>query len=125
MSQDGLQFHFIISVAPETVKREKEKARALRKTQWWQRQVSKGVCHYCETSCPPRELTMDHLVPLIRGGRSSRGNVVAACKTCNNKKKYLLPIEWEEYLQSLSAPAAGDAAATPAPQRREDGHGRV
>jgi 5-methylcytosine-specific restriction endonuclease McrA len=44
---------------------------------------------------------MDHLVPLIRGGTSSKGNVVPACKSCNNKKKHLLPIEWEEYLEHL------------------------
>jgi 5-methylcytosine-specific restriction endonuclease McrA len=33
---------------------------------------------------------MDHIVPLIRGGKTTRGNVVPACKECNNKKKYLL-----------------------------------
>jgi 5-methylcytosine-specific restriction endonuclease McrA len=45
---------------------------------------------------------MDHIVPLIRGGRSRRGNVVPACKDCNNKKKSLLPVEWEEYLRHLA-----------------------
>jgi 5-methylcytosine-specific restriction endonuclease McrA len=45
---------------------------------------------------------MDHVVPLIRGGRSSRGNVVPACKECNNKKKSLLPVEWGEYLHRLA-----------------------
>lgn len=49
----------------------------------------------------PKELTMEHLVPIIRGGKSTKANVVPACKECNNKKKYLLPIEWEEYLKSL------------------------
>ncbi len=38
---------------------------------------------------------MDHLVPLVRGGKSSKGNLVPACKDCNNKKKYALPWEWE------------------------------
>lgn len=42
---------------------------------------------------------MDHVVPLIRGGKSVKSNMVTACKDCNNKKKHLLPIEWEEYLQ--------------------------
>jgi 5-methylcytosine-specific restriction endonuclease McrA len=45
---------------------------------------------------------MDHIVPLSRGGKSRKGNIVPACKECNNRKKYLLPIEWEEYLQLLS-----------------------
>lgn len=44
---------------------------------------------------------MDHLVPVVRGGRSVQSNVVPACKECNSKKKYLLPMEWEEYLHSL------------------------
>jgi len=49
---------------------------------------------------------MDHLVPLIRGGRSVRGNTVPACKECNNKKKYLLPIEWDCYLRYAAEDAA-------------------
>ncbi|MHB8846589.1 MAG: hypothetical protein ACYC7L_17790 [Nitrospirota bacterium] len=36
-----------------------------------------------------------------RGGRSVAGNVVPASKDCNSKKKYLLPMEWEEYLATL------------------------
>jgi 5-methylcytosine-specific restriction protein A len=44
------------------------------------------------------ELTMDHIVPIARGGRSTKGNVVPACKSCNTKKKQLLPMEWEDYL---------------------------
>jgi 5-methylcytosine-specific restriction endonuclease McrA len=45
---------------------------------------------------------MDHVVPLVRGGKSKKGNLVAACKECNNKKKYLLPLEWEGYLEDLA-----------------------
>ena len=36
---------------------------------------------------------MDHVVPVARGGRSTRGNVVPACKPCNNEKKLLTPAE--------------------------------
>ncbi len=42
---------------------------------------------------------MDHVVPLVRGGRSTKGNVVPCCKDCNSKKKYLLPVEWVDYLK--------------------------
>lgn len=93
--------HFISEVSADELKREKEKARELRKSQWWKNRVSRGVCHYCGGTFPPPELTMDHIVPLIRGGRSSRGNVAPACKECNNRKKHLLPIEWDEYLESV------------------------
>ena len=65
----------------------------------WKNRLAKGLCHYCGKTFPADELTMDHLVPIIRGGKSSRGNVVPACKECNNQKKYLLPLEWEEYLR--------------------------
>ena len=93
--------YFIVDVPEEQVRREREKARELRRSQWWKNRIARGVCHYCGGTFPPAELTMDHLVPLARGGRSSRGNVVAACKECNNRKRYLLPVEWEEYLVKL------------------------
>jgi 5-methylcytosine-specific restriction enzyme A len=47
-------------------------------------------------------LTMDHIVPLGRGGTSVRGNVVPSCKDCNTRKKSLLPVEWQEYLDRLA-----------------------
>ena len=90
-----------IVISEEYIRREKEKARRLRQTAWWMRKIQKGVCHYCQSEVGRERLTMDHVVPLSRGGKSSKGNIVPACKTCNNKKKYLLPIEWDEYLQSL------------------------
>jgi 5-methylcytosine-specific restriction endonuclease McrA len=93
--------HFIIEVSDQEIRREKERARELRKTRWWKNIVAQGVCHYCGASFHPDELTMDHLVPIVRGGKSTRGNVVPACRECNSKKKYLLPIEWEEFLESM------------------------
>jgi 5-methylcytosine-specific restriction endonuclease McrA len=36
---------------------------------------------------------MDHIVPISRGGKSSKRNVVACCKECNYKKKYLTPAD--------------------------------
>ncbi len=83
------------------VKREKAKARELRDSQWWKNQLGRGECHYCRRHVPPAELTMDHVVPIIRGGRTTRGNVVPCCKSCNNEKRHLLPLEWHEYLQRL------------------------
>lgn len=89
---------FTIEVTEQEIRKEKEKARELRHSRWWQNKIAEGICHYCGQSFPPAELTMDHLVPIIRGGKSTRGNVVPACKECNNRKKYMLPIEWENYI---------------------------
>ena len=79
------------------IKRERVRARYLRGTRWWRQRCAQGRCYYCGSSVGPSNLTMDHVVPLIRGGRSVKGNLVPACKECNNRKKYLLPMEWEEY----------------------------
>ncbi len=75
-------------------KRERERARELRRSSWWNQQLQKGVCHYCHNSFQPDELTMDHVLPVVRGGKSTHGNCVPSCKTCNNEKKYLTPAEW-------------------------------
>ena len=94
---------FIVSVTEVEIKREREKARNLRKTWWWKQQLSRGICYYCGHRFAPDELTMDHIIPIIRGGRSTKNNLAAACKDCNNKKKHMLPMEWEEYLTNLTS----------------------
>jgi 5-methylcytosine-specific restriction endonuclease McrA len=96
---------FISYVTEEERRKEKEKAQKLRKSQWWKRKCAGGICYFCGQKIPPKDLTMEHVVPVIRGGKSSRGNLVPACKECNNKKKYLLPLEWEEYLDRLNKDA--------------------
>lgn len=78
---------------PKHAARERAKARELRQSNWWKEQLAKGICYYCHQKFPPEELSMDHIVPVARGGCSTRGNVVPACKECNNKKKYLTPVE--------------------------------
>lgn len=101
METGDREIGFIVSVSPEELRKEKEKATDLRKSQWWKRQLARGACHYCRRRIPPGELTMDHIVPLIRGGKSTRGNAVPACKDCNSRKRYLLPIEWDQYVRSV------------------------
>ncbi len=83
------------------VRTQRAKARDFRKSRWWQQKTSSGKCHYCEKKTAYKHLTMDHLVPLSRGGRSTKDNLVPCCKSCNSKKKSMLPLEWEEYLNSL------------------------
>ena len=93
--------HFSSTVTEQEIKKEKQKARDLRKSQWWHRKCAEGKCYYCAAEIPPKELTMDHIVPIIRGGKSAKNNLVPACKDCNNKKKHSLPLEWKEYLERL------------------------
>jgi 5-methylcytosine-specific restriction protein A len=67
-------------------KREKNKARELRESQWWKQTRGKGMCYHCEQRFHPSELTMDHLIPIARGGKSDKKNCVPSCKDCNTKK---------------------------------------
>jgi 5-methylcytosine-specific restriction enzyme A len=84
---------FLVTVSEEEVRRERRKARELRASEWWKRKRAAGICHHCGGNFSPANLTMDHLVPIIRGGKSSKGNLVPSCKQCNTKRKHRLPFE--------------------------------
>ncbi len=103
---------------PRHVARERARARELRSSPWWKALLRAGKCHYCGQSFPPEELTMDHIVPVARGGRSVRGNVVPACRACNASKKALTPAE--QILAALNLPPPDDIepdAVPPPPDR--------
>lgn len=84
---------YFVKASDSHCRKEKEKARQLRRSQWWRQQLGKGVCYYCEQTFPKEELTMDHVLPIIRGGKTNKKNVVVCCKVCNNEKKYYTPAE--------------------------------
>lgn len=54
----------------------------------WKRQ--RRSCSYC----PAPADTIDHVVPLLRGGDNREGNLTPCCRRCNASKCYLLLIEW-------------------------------
>jgi Restriction endonuclease len=43
-------------------------------------------CQYCGRKFPSSELSLDHVIPISRGGKSTWDNVVCACLPCNVKK---------------------------------------
>jgi 5-methylcytosine-specific restriction endonuclease McrA len=53
----------------------------------------RNTCQFCSRVFPAGELTLDHVVPRSRGGRSSWENLVASCYTCNNNKGDRTPEE--------------------------------
>jgi 5-methylcytosine-specific restriction endonuclease McrA len=59
----------------------------------WQRICESfgNVCAYC---CRTTTLTIDHVVPISRGGLDEPSNVVPACKSCNSSKGARLLSEW-------------------------------
>lgn len=95
-------YRWLDGISDDIIRRERSKARELRKTRWWQKKTASGTCYYCGVQFAHRDLTMDHLIPLSRGGRSTKDNLVPCCKSCNSKKKTMLPVEWEEYINQKS-----------------------
>lgn len=51
------------------------------------------TCQYCGSTPLVRELTIDHVLPRSRGGRTVWENVVAACRGCNGRKGAYTPLE--------------------------------
>ena len=44
------------------------------------------ACQYCGARKSARDLTIEHVIPQSRGGKTEWTNVVTACRPCNNKK---------------------------------------
>jgi 5-methylcytosine-specific restriction endonuclease McrA len=51
-------------------------------------------CVYCGHALAPELATLDHVIPLSRGGSHLPGNLVSACQPCNQMKGALLPTEF-------------------------------
>jgi len=51
----------------------------------------KTDCVYCGKDCKP---TLDHFIPISRGGAECLSNFVPACKSCNSSKNASDPKEW-------------------------------
>ena len=60
----------------------------------WRRTLRRfnHACAYCGRK--NIQLTVEHVVPISRGGMNTIGNVVPACSNCNNTKNNLTVMEW-------------------------------
>lgn len=56
------------------------------------------TCQYCGATPVRQELTLDHVLPRSRGGKSTWENVVTACKKCNGRKGSRVPAEANMHL---------------------------
>jgi 5-methylcytosine-specific restriction protein A len=103
--------YFFAPASQEHQKREKAKARELRQSQWWRQEVGKGICYHCGEKFRTSELTMDHLIPIARGGKSNKKNCVPSCKECNTKKGYKTRAELalDELNSAPSTPEENDS----------------
>lgn len=58
--------------------------------------VKKG-CYFCGCPLTPSNRTIDHLIPLARGGRNIRTNRVWCCSKCNKEKMDMTEKEYSVY----------------------------
>ena len=45
-----------------------------------------GKCQYCSVKLDKNNFTFDHVIPASQGGKTNWKNIVACCKTCNQRK---------------------------------------
>lgn len=57
-----------------------------------------GKCAICGKSVTLKEMTIDHITPISRGGDGSFSNMQCTCDSCNLMKHYLTQ---EEFLKKL------------------------
>lgn len=71
----------------------------------------KGRCYFCGRTLSLRTMTIDHLVPIVRGGSQDIDNMCIACGPCNTAKgKQMI----EEYRRACGVGQfPGERAARP------------
>lgn len=76
---------------------------------WWE-VVESGPCPYC--GCP-YPTTVDHDIPVSRGGTSDRANLVPCCWPCNHRKgartgaEVLAMSRWPQWTPATPLPDFG------------------
>ncbi len=60
-----------------------------------------GTCYLCGCKPAGRDLTLDHVIPLVRGGSHTADNLRVACRSCNSSKRtrLLSEIDITRYLR--------------------------
>lgn len=61
-------------------------------------------CQYCHRTFPEKDLTLDHVIPVSKGGKKTWANIVTACLRCNQKKGNCTPEQANLHL--LKRPSA-------------------
>ncbi|NCB03209.1 MAG: HNH endonuclease [Spirochaetia bacterium] len=60
-------------------------------------------CKYCGTILDHNNISLDHIVPLARGGNSSEANVQFICNICNRQKDKMLEQEFKQLKELINS----------------------
>lgn len=61
-----------------------------------------GLCFYCETNMmliKGNQITLDHIIPRVKGGGNNKDNKCMSCYTCNQLKSSYPPEEFIEWIK--------------------------
>lgn len=107
------------------MQRKADAGKQSRRASWLQHQIKKGNvnCTYCNRrvtrNAPqghPTFATVDHIIPLSKGGYDGPRNWCIACDKCNQAKGSLTVEEWQSRLAAAPlppAPTSPDQAPSP------------
>lgn len=60
-----------------------------------------GHCAYCGCELEYKDMQVDHVIPLKRGGKDDIKNMFPACRSCNHYKATLTAEEYREYVSKI------------------------
>lgn len=58
-------------------------------------------CYICKKLLTIKEATVDHIIPLDKGGSNGQDNLKLCCKRCNHKKSNNLPLPESDQIEKL------------------------
>lgn len=58
---------------------------------WHPKHTGRRPCRYCGDMITRKEATVDHIIPLSKGGSNDKANLVICCLRCNKKKGDVMP----------------------------------
>lgn len=60
-----------------------------------------GLCAYCGRHRNIKYMTVDHIIPLSKGGTDDISNLQCTCKMCNRLKDNMLPHEFTAFVRCI------------------------
>lgn len=62
---------------------------------------NKNECFYCKKHLTVKDATVDHKIPLGRGGKTEIDNLVPTCEKCNNFKGHMTDVEYNQFTNKM------------------------
>ena len=64
-------------------------------------ELQNGLCAYCGRHRNIKYMTIDHIIPISKGGTDEISNLQCTCKACNNLKEDMFPSEFTDFIRHI------------------------